>query len=165
MTYVGDHPFNGDDLPMKRLTALTILTLTTLCGCAHLAESNATFAGSANNGSGPLILRVARHMDTIVNGPDIEEDQLLVLELRNFQLNQKLPIPSASVKSSFTVTRFGPSSRGIGERGYIMVKSVSEDTVVAYLDLQVTALTSDGTYKEQAKFHGVFTFRRGGAND
>jgi len=155
---VDTYPFNSGNLTMRRLTALTVLMLTALCGCEHLAESNATFTGAANNGTGPLVLRISRHMDTIVHGPDIDEDQLLVLEVRNFQLNKKLPVPSDSVKPSFSVKRFGPSSRDIGDQGYIIVKSVSDKTVVAYLHLDIVAQTSDGSYTQQEKFHGEYTF-------
>jgi hypothetical protein len=145
---------------MKQITALTILALTTLCGCAHIAESNAIFAGNANNGSGPLVLRIARHMDTIVRGPDIEEDQLLVLELRRVEIGKRMTIPSEDVTVRFTVKRFGPSSQGNSYKGYIIVKSVSKDEVVATLKLDVIATTSDGSYTENPTFHTDYTFRR-----
>jgi hypothetical protein len=145
---------------MKQLIALTILSLTALCGCAHIAQSNATFVPIANSGSGPLVLRIARHVDTIVRGPDIEEDQLLVLELHRVEIGKRMTIPSEDVTARLTVKRFGPSSQGNSYKGYIIVKSVSKDEVVATLKLDVIASTSDGAYTENPTFHSDYTFRR-----
>ena len=142
-----------------------IAAMTVLGGCAHLAESNATFTGTAGQGAGPLVLRISRHMDTIVRGPDIDEDQLLVLELRNFELNRKLLIPSDNVRATFSVSRFGPSSKGVGNDGYVIVKSVSDERIVARVNLDIVARTSDGTYTQQVKFRGDHTFYRGRAHE
>jgi hypothetical protein len=150
---------------MTRFTTAAVFALTALCGCAHLASSRAIFTGSANAGDGPLVLRITRHMEEIVHGPDIDEDQLLVLELRDFELNKKLAIPSEKVTLGFSVTRFGPSSKDVTSKGYIIVRSVSDKKVVSHLHLDIVARTSDGSYTQQVKFHGDYTFDRESDHD
>jgi hypothetical protein len=100
-------------------------------------------------------------VDTILHGPDIEEDQLLVLEVHDFRINQRLQIPSDSVAPQFTVTRFGPSSKGDTFTGYLIVKKVTARRVEAYVHVDVTASTTSGSYTQTAKFHGNYTFRGG----
>ena len=111
--------------------------------------------------TGPLVLRVRRHVDTILHGPDNEEDQLLVVEVRNFQFNHKLQIPSDNVTLEFVATRFGPSSKGQGFGGYLVVKKITPREVDAYLHINVMASTASGSYTQTEKFHGDFTFMKG----
>ena len=103
-------------------------------------------------------MHITRHVDTILNGPDIDEDQLLVLDVSNFALNKKLTIPSAQVKPRVFITRFGPSSEGKDFHGILIVKSVETDKVKAYLDLDIDARTEDGSYSEKAHFKGDIVF-------
>jgi len=126
-------------------------------GCAHVDTTQGTFTQRAN---APLVLQLSRHVDTIVRGPDIEEDQLLMLELHRVEIGKRMTIPSEDVTVRFSVKRFGPSSQGSSYKGYIIVKSVSKDEVVATLKLDVIATTSDGTYTENPTFHADYTFRR-----
>jgi hypothetical protein len=138
---------------MKRLLLVAVLC----AGCAHVDTTSGTFS---QRPGAPMVLKLERHMDTIVRGPDIEEDQTLVLELRRVEIGKRLTIPSDDVTARFTVKRFGPSSQGKTYKGYIIVKSVSKDEVVATLKLEVTAITSDGTYIQTATFHHDYPFRR-----
>jgi len=107
---------------------------------------------------GPLVLKISRHVDTVVRGPDPEEDQLLVLTVKDFRIGQKLKIPSGSVTPEFTATRFEPSSRGENFVGYIIVKKVTANKVDASLRLDVTARTASASYTQTAKFHGDYSF-------
>jgi hypothetical protein len=138
---------------MKRLALAVLL----YAGCAHVDTVNGTFTQRAG---APTVLKIERHMDTIVSGPDIEEDQTLILELRRIEIGKRLVIPSDDVTARFTVKRFGPGSKGQGFKGYIIVKSVSKSELVATLKLELTAKTSDGEYKETPTFHGDYTFVR-----
>ena len=112
-----------------------------------------------------MVLKLERHMDTIVRGPDIEEDQFLELELHEVQIGKRLTIPSDAVTVRFSVKRFGLSSQGNAYRGYVIVKAVAKEQVVATLKLEVTAITSDGAYTQTAKFHGDYTFFRDKSHD
>jgi len=112
-----------------------------------------------------MVLKLERHMDTIVGGPDIDEDQLLVLELQKVEIGKRLTIPSDAVTAQFSVHRFGLSSKGTSYQGWMIVKSVGKEEVVATLKLEVTAITSDGTYTETARFHGDHTFFRDKSHD
>ena len=146
------------------VAALT--TFVSACNYSHVGPAAATFsrpapplgAGSLQAQAGPLVLRVRRHLDTVLYGPDNEEDQLLVLAVRDFQLNRKLQIPSDNVIPEFTATRFGPSSKGQGFTGYLVVKKITPRKVDAYLHIDVTASTASGSYTQTAKFHGTFSF-------
>ena len=118
----------------------------------------ATFNQPAPPLGGPLVLKISRHVDTVVHGPDDEEDQLLILKVRDVRLNQRLKIPSENVKAEFTATRFGPRSKGESFKGYLIVRKITADQVDAYLHLDINARTESGTYKQTAKFHGNFSF-------
>ncbi len=107
---------------------------------------------------GPLILRISRHLDEVIRGPDPEEDQVLVLTVRNFRTGQKLKIPSENVTPEFTAIRFEPSSHGDTYAGYLIVRKVGATKVDASLHVNVTARTSSGSYTETAKFHGNYSF-------
>ena len=152
---------------MKTTTLLACLTIfVSACNYSHVGNPNTTFdrlsppLGVATNEipDGPLVLRISRHLDTVIRGPDIEEDQHLVLTVQHFRIGQKLRIPSESVTPEFTVTRFGPNSRGDTFNGYIVVRKVGATRVDASLQLDVTARTSSGSYTQTAKFHGNYSF-------
>jgi hypothetical protein len=158
---------------MKPIIAATILALASGCGYSHIASTTTTFkqltpllAASPNDvQSGPLVLKITRHLDTVLNGPDIEEDQVLLLEVRNFRLNQKLLIPSDNVKPQFTVTRSGPRSEGRAFSGYLIVRRISAKQVNVSLHLVVTANTANGSYIQTAKFRGEHEFFLEPGND
>ncbi len=145
---------------MKQLRLAGLLL--TLAGCAHVASTHGRFAQQAD---GTLVLKLTRHVDTIVSGPDIEEDQTLVLTLRRVEIGKRIEIPSDDVSAEFTAVRFGPSSYGESYRGYILVRSVSEKQVVAALKLDVTAQTETGSYKQTARFDDEYTFGRERSHD
>jgi hypothetical protein len=154
---------------MKTYTAVLLAVVALSCGCAHTTLTSATFSqeaalSAANQAPAPdlshLVLRVTRHADTIINGPDIDEDQLLVLDLRNFRLQQRLPIPSATVAPRLAVTRFGPSSEGREFRGFVIVRKIEPNQVKAYLHLDVVARTAGGGYSQKVRFRGNFMFLR-----
>jgi len=115
-------------------------------------------AGANETSDGPVVLRISRHLDTVIGGPDVEEDQHLVLTVQDFRIGQKLKIPSVSVTPEFTVTRFGPNSQGDTFAGYLVVRKISATKVDASLHLDVTARTSSGSYTQTAKFHGNYSF-------
>jgi hypothetical protein len=139
-----------------------------VCGCnySHVGSPNTTFSrlppplgvDANETPSGPLVLRISRHVDEVIRGPDVEEDQHLVLTVQNFHIGQKLKIPSGSVTTEFTVTRFGPNSQGDTFNGYLIVRKVGATKVDATLRLDVTARTSSGSYTQTAKFHGNYSF-------
>ena len=152
---------------MKTITlAVGLAIFASACSYSHVGSPSTTFnygklpLGEATNEtqSGPLVLKISRHLDTVVRGPDPEEDQLLVLTVRNFRPGQKLKIPSESVTPEFTVTRFEPGSRGDRFVGYLVVRKVTADKVDASLQLDVTARTASGSYTQTAKFHGTYSF-------
>ena len=156
---------------MRTIIAASLLALASACSYSHVASTSATFnrVGPAADGdaaqSGPLVLKIGRHLDTVLRGPDIEEDQLLVLEVRGFRLNQRLGIPSEDVTPEFTATRFGPRSKGESFTGYLIIKNISTNQVAAYVHVDVTAHTESGRYTQTAKFHGEYKFFRGAGND
>jgi hypothetical protein len=146
--------------------AAALAIFVSACNYSHIGPAAATFSqpvpplggGSLQAQAGPLVLRVRRHVDTILHGPDDEEDQLLVVEVRNFRINHRLQIPSDNVTPDFTATRFGPSSKGQAFAGYLIVKKITPRKVDAYLHIDVTASTASGSYTQTEKFHGNFTF-------
>ena len=141
---------------MRTIFALGLVALFAGCAYSHVASTGSTFQQPTTGG--PLELRIARHLDTIVSGPDDEEDQVLVLKVRDVRLNQRLKIPSDTVTPEFTATRFGPRSEGEHFKGFLIVRKVTPDQVDAYLHLDVIARTESGTYKQSAAFHGNFSF-------
>jgi hypothetical protein len=152
---------------MKTITlAFCLAIFASACNYSHVGSPSTTFnrgtppLGAAMNEtqSGPLVLKISRHLDTVVRGPDPEEDQLLVLTVRNFRPGQKLKIPSESVTPEFTATRFEPSSRGESFVGYLIVRKVTADKVDASVHLSVTARNASGSYTQTAKFHGNYSF-------
>src|SRR5437867_1529445 len=108
-------------------TALLMVGAILMLACAHVASTRATFYRQTDR---PLALTIRRHMDTIVNGPDTEEDQVLVLELQNVAVGKRLLIPSDDVTAQFSAYRFGPESRGMSYRGYIVVKNIASQQIV-----------------------------------
>ncbi|HUJ73048.1 MAG TPA: hypothetical protein VLZ30_12465 [Verrucomicrobiae bacterium] len=148
--------------------AMALAPLVSACSYSHVGLPVATFsqpvpplgAGSLEAQVGPLALRIQRHLDTVLHGPDNEEDQSLVLEVHNFQINRRLQVLSDNVTPEFTATRFGPTSKGQTFVGYLIVKKVTPHQVDAYLHIDVTASTPSGSYTQTAKFHGNFTFVR-----
>ncbi len=150
-----------------------MLTLAVGCSYSHIASTSATFnrvapalgADATQAPPGPLVLKIARHLDTVVRGPDTDEDQLLVLEVRDFRLNQRLTIPSGNVTPEFTATRFGPRSKGESFNGYLIMSKISSNQVAAYLHLDLTARTESGSYIQTAKFHGEYKFFRETGHD
>jgi hypothetical protein len=144
---------------MRRISSVICLAaLASACSYSHVGTAIATFNQPAPPLSGPLVLKISRHVDTVIRGPDDEEDQLLVLEVRDVHLNQRLSIPSASVKPEFTATRFGPRSTGESFSGYLIIRKVTAEEVDAVIHLVVTARTESGSYKQTAKFRGNYSF-------
>ena len=151
------------------LLTIALAAFASACSYSHVGPATATFvhpapavdAGVLAVQAGPLVLRISRHVDTIMNGPDNDEDQLLVLEVHDFRLNERLAVPSDSVAPQFTATRFGPSSKGDSFKGFLIVKKVTPRRVSAYLYIDVTASTASGSYTQTAKFHGDYKFVRG----
>lgn len=138
--------------------ALLIMLLTGLVlgtGCAHIAATQATFTKTG----GTLALEIDRHMDELMNAPDLEENQILVLELHDYRLNERLPVPSAQVQARLEVQRFGPTSYGQKFTGWISVRTVTEAKIVADVNLVATAQTITGNYSQTEKFHGRYQFR------
>ena len=151
---------------MRPIGAAILLALAVGCNYSHVGGPNTTFnrgtppLGTATNDTpgGPLVLRISRHLDTVMRGPDSEEDQFLVLTVRDFRPGQKLKIPSEKVTCEFTATRFGPSSHGDTFVGYLIVRKVTATKVDASLHLDVKARTNSGSYTQTAKFHGTYSF-------
>jgi hypothetical protein len=152
---------------MKTITlAVCLATFASACNYSHVGIPNTTFnrlsppLGAAANETtdGPLVLRISRHLDEVIRGPDPEEDQLLVLTVRDFRPGQRLKIPSENVSPEFTATRFEPSSHGERFVGYLIVRKVTANKVEASLHLDVTARTASGSYTQTAKFHGDYSF-------
>lgn len=152
---------------MKPIIATLLLALASACNYSHVGPALGTFsrptpplgAGSLETQVGPMVLQISRHLDTVMNGPDSEEDQTLVLRVQGYRLNQRLAVPSDNVAPDFTATRFGPTSKGGTFNGYLIIKKITTDRVEAYLHLDVTASTASGKYTQTAKFYGNFTFR------
>jgi hypothetical protein len=133
---------------------------------SHVGPSTGTFSRPAppplgvgmEPQTGPLVLKIRRHLDTILKGPDSEEDQVLTLNIRDVRPNQKLLVPSDNVTPDFVATRFGPSSKGQAYDGYLIVKKVTGAKIDAYVHIDVTANTDSGSYTETARFRGKVTF-------
>ncbi len=148
---------------MKPSVAFLLLACC-LSGCVQPAVTNATFFHEAAVATpeGPavnhLVLQLGRHADTLLSGPDIDEDQLLVLDIRDFRLNQKLAIPSATVSPRLSIARFGPPSQGREFNGFLIVRSISTNEVKAFVNLDVMAETDDNSYSEKTRFKGEFKF-------
>ena len=148
--------------------AISLTALASACSYSHIASTSATFnrvapalgSEATPAQAGPLVLRVRRHLDEVLRGPDPEEDQLLVLELHDVHLNQRVAIPSESVTPRFTATRFGPRSTGNSFRGFLILQKVGTNEINAYLHVDVTASTASGSYVQTAKFHGEYKFLR-----
>jgi hypothetical protein len=148
------------------ILAVCLTIFGSACNYSHVGIPNTTFSrlppplGAATNAttSTTLVLRISRHLDEVIRGPDPEEDQHLVLTVQNFRIGQKLKIPSENVTPEFTVIRFEPSSHGDTFAGYLIIRKVSATKVDASLHLDVTARTSSGSYTETAKFHGNYSF-------
>jgi hypothetical protein len=155
---------------MKAIVVTVLLVLACGCSYSHIGPAVATFsrptpplgAGQLETQVAPLTLAIRRHLDTVVHGPDNEEDQLLVLKVHNFRLNDRLPIPSDTVAPDFTATRFGPSSKGQNYVGYLIIRRITPGSVEAYLHLDVTASTLSGSYTQTAKFRGNYKFIHSG---
>ena len=153
---------------MKTSTVVLLVLTAWSCGCAHTALTGATFfqegafpsANQTNATPNHLVLQITRHVDTIINGPDIDEDQRLILDLRNVRLQQRLPIPSAEAVPQLLVTRFGPSSKGKEFLGFVIVSKVTSNRAQAYLHLDVIAQTADGSYSQKVRFRGNVEFLR-----
>ena len=96
-------------------------------GCAHIAATQATFTRTDT----ALVLQVDRHVEEIVRGPDIEEDQTLVLELRDYQIGKWLAVPSTNATARLEVRRFGAPSHGEVFAGWVKVRKVTATKVVA----------------------------------
>ena len=138
---------------------LLLLCLLAACGYSHIAKTVTTFTGHP---SAELTLRVEREIDSVVSGPDIVEDQTLVIHLRYFKVGKPVTIPSPNASASFSVSRFGPNSEGTEFKGSIIVRKVEGMKITADLTLDVTAHASSGGYVQRAKFRGEHVFYRTG---
>ena len=130
-------------------------------GCAHIAATQATFTRTDT----ALVLQVDRHVEEIVRGPDIEEDQTLVLELRDYQIGKWLAVPSTNATARLEVRRFGAPSHGEVFAGWVKVRKVTATKVVADVKLVVTARTASGSYVQQTKFKDQYEFFRAAPPD
>ena len=138
----------------KLLVGLMLLCFSS--GCAHIAATRATFA---HTGDG-LLLQIDRHMEELIHGPDIEEDQTLVLELRDYPIGKWVAVPSPNATARLEVRRFGPASKGEVFTGWVKVRKVTEAKVVADVKLVVTARTAKGDYVQTTKFKDQYQFFR-----
>ena len=147
----------------NHLTKLVVM-LIAICavsGCAHIAATKATFTQT-----GPaLVLQIDRHMEELVHGPDIEENQTLVLELRDYRIGERLIVPSAKAMARLEVQRFGPTSRGEAFTGWVRVRKVTEAKIAADINLIVTARTATGHYTQTVKFSDQYMFFRARVDD
>ena len=141
--------------------AVVIIGLSAGSGCAHIASSRATFTPTGDG----LVLQIDRHMDELLQGPDIEEDQTLVLDLHDYPLGKWLAIPSPQAQARLEVRRFGPTSRGEVFAGWVRVCRVTDAKIVADLKLVVTARTANGNYVQTTKFKGQYGFFRAAPPD
>ena len=135
---------------------VTLMILTVGSGCAHIAATKATFSQTGNG----LVLQIDRHMDELLHGPDIEEDQTLVLELHDYPVGKWQAIPSPQAVARLEVRRFGPTSQGEVFTGWVKVCRVTDAKVSADLKLVVTARTASGNYVQTTKFKGRYSFYR-----
>jgi hypothetical protein len=159
-----------------RNIAVTFVLATFASACSnysHVGPSTGTFTrptppplgAGMQLQTGPLVLKIHRHLDTILKGPDSEEDQVLTLRIRNFRPNQKLLVPSDNVTPDFVATRFGPSSRGQAFDGYLILKKITKAKIDAYVHIDVTANTDEGSYTETARYSGKVTFIHSSEDD
>jgi hypothetical protein len=133
---------------------------------SHVGPSTGTFSrptppplgAGTEVQTGPLVLKIYRHLDTILKGPDSEEDQTLTLKVRDVLLNQKLLVPSDNVTPDFVATRFGPTSKGQGYDGYLILRKITGAKIDAFVHIDVTANTDAGSYTETARYRGKVTF-------
>lgn len=100
-----------------------------------------------------------RHLDTILSGPDIEEDQTLLINLYDYRLNEPIRLPAHNVRVTFRGERFGPSSHALDVAGCILIRTATVERVVARLDLRIHASTRAGTYRSTERFRGEYIFR------
>jgi len=140
-----------DSLVMMLLAGAVLLS-----GCAHIAATKATFTQTG----GVLALQIDRHMEELMHAPDLEEDQTLVLELRDYQIGERLAVPSAKAQARLEVQRFGPTSYGREFTGWVMVRKVTAAKIVADVKLVVTARTITGNYVQIEKFNDQYQFIR-----
>ena len=154
--------------PLKNIILAVILaTFGSACGnYSHVGPSTGTFSRPTppplgtgmEPQTGPLVLKIHRHLDTVLKGPDSEEDQILTLNVRDVHLNQKLLVPSDNVTPDFVANRFGPSSKGQAYEGYLIVKKITKAKIEAYVHIDVTADTDAGSYTQTARYRGKVTF-------
>jgi len=149
---------------MKLSVVIVSIACCWLCGCVQPEVTRASFlhetaapAQEAAPGD-HLVLQLGRHADDLLSGPDIDEDQLLVLDVRNFKLNQRLAIPSKEVTAHLGIARFGPPSEGKEYHGFLIVKSITTNEVKVVLNLNVVAETDDNSYTEKTRFNSQYTF-------
>ena len=142
---------------MKYSMVVTLLTGAVLVsGCAHIAATKTTFTQSG----GTLVLQIDRHVDELMHAPDLEEDQTLVLELRDYRIGERLVVPSAQALARLEVQRFGPTSHGQEFTGWVIVRKVTAAKIVAGVKLAVIARTTTGNYVQTEKFNGQYQFVR-----
>jgi hypothetical protein len=144
---------------MKRLCILAMLCMSG-CAYSHVASTNATFAQSDGGNAPELVLRISRHLDTVLSAPDSEEDQLLELVVRRPTIGERRAIPSDTVTPRFQATRFGPASIGTDYHGFLRIREISTNRVVAIMKLKVTASTPESGYTQKAVFNDKFIFVR-----
>lgn len=140
---------------MKRFLLFGIIALS-VAGCAHVASTHGTVRWGREK---DFTLRLTRHVDTIVRGPDDEEDQVLELHIQQWRIGESQRIPE-DVTATLAVQRFGPPSVGETYRGWVIIESVTPQKIVATLNLVVTATTADNSYKQTERFRGTHTFDR-----
>lgn len=143
-----------------KLTA-GLIGLLAVSGCAHIAATKATFTHTGSE----LVLQIDRHMEEIVRGPDIEEDQTLVLELRDYQIGERLEVPSAKAVARLEVRRFGPTLEGAVYTGWVRIRKATDTKIVADVKLVVTATTTTGHDVRTATFNKQYQFYRGPSGD
>jgi hypothetical protein len=141
---------------MKQSVRFLILILLLGSGCASITSTLTTYSRV----DGALVLTVQRHKDEILYAPDTDEDQTLVLELKNYKIGERLKVPSDKAVVHFDVDRFGASSHGDEYAGYVIVKSDNESLVKAYIKITLQARTDDNTYKQHEVFNGDYVFSK-----
>lgn len=141
--------------------AAVLIVLCDSSGCAHVASTRSTFTPTGDG----LVLQIDRHMDELLHGPDIEEDQTLVLELHDYPLGKWLAIPSPQAQARLEIRRFGPTSQGEVFAGRVRVCRVTDAKIVADIKLVVTARTANGSYVQTTKFKGQYGFFRAAPPD
>ena len=146
--------------PWLKLAA-GLIGLLAVSGCAHIAATKATFTHTGSE----LVLQIDRHMEEIVRGPDIEEDQTLVLELRDYQVGERLEVPSAKAVARLEVRRFGPTLEGSVYTCWVRIRKVTDAKIVADVKLVVTATTSAGHDVRTATFNNQYQFYRRPSSD